>query len=337
MPIGDPLEPGVPSVMGSLPDGAPKNRLGLAQWLTSRDQPLVSRVLINRVWQRTFGYGLVRTPEDFGLQGEQPTHPELLDWLAVEFQDSGWNLKHMLKLMVQSKTFKQDSKIRDDIKDPDNRLLARGQAYRLDAEVIRDIGLWAGDILNEKMGGEGVKPYQPDGLWSALMHPASNTKKYVRDKGEKIYQRSIYVYWKRTSPHPMMTLFDAPDRESSCVMRSRSNTALQSLGLLNETQRVEMSRKLAERLIKSTDDDQRRLDFLYGLLSSRKPTANEKKACIKLVSTMRERYKSSEEDALALISSGDAPRDQKIPVTELAAWTQLTTIVLASDAAILIY
>ena len=203
--------------------------------------------------------------------------------------------------------------------------------------MIRDIGLWAGDILNEKMGGEGVKPYQPDGLWSALMHPASNTKKYVQDKGEKIYQRSIYVYWKRTSPHPMMTLFDAPDRESSCVMRSRSNTALQSLGLLNETQRVEMSRKLAERLIKSTDDDQRRLDFLYGLLSSRKPTANEKKACIKLVSTMRERYKSSEEDALALISSGDAPRDQKIPVTELAAWTQLTTIVLASDAAILIY
>ena len=337
MPIGDPLEPGVPAVMGSLPEGAPKNRLGLAQWLTSRDQPLVSRVLINRVWQRTFGYGLVRTPEDFGLQGEQPTHPGLLDWLAVEFQDSGWNLKHMLRLMVHSKTFKQDSKIRNDLQDPDNRLLARGQTYRLDAEVIRDIGLWAGDILNEKMGGEGIKPYQPQGMWSALMHPASNTKKYVRDKDEKIYQRSIYVYWKRTSPHPMMTLFDAPDRESSCVMRSRSNTALQSLGLLNETQRIEMSRKLAERLIKSTDDDQRRLDFLYGLLSSRKPTANEKNACIKLVSTMRERYKSSEEDAVALISAGDASRDQKIPVAELAAWTQLTTIVLASDAAILIY
>ena len=337
MPIGDPLEPGVPAVMGSLPEGAPKNRLGLAQWLTSRDQPLVSRVLINRVWQRTFGHGLVRTPEDFGLQGEQPTHPELLDWLAVEFQDSGWDLKHMLRLMVNSKAFKQDSKIRPDIQDPDNRLIARGQTYRLDAEVIRDIGLWAGDILNEKMGGEGIKPYQPDGLWSALMHPASNTKKYVRDKNEKIYQRSIYVYWKRTSPHPMMTLFDAPDRESSCVMRSRSNTALQSLGLLNETQRIEMSRKLAERLIKSTDDDQRRLDYLYGLLSSRKPTPNEKKACQDLVNAMRERYKSSEEDAVALVSAGDAPRDQNIAVKELAAWTQLTTIVLASDAAILIY
>ena len=337
MPIGDPLEPGVPAVMGSLPKGAPKNRLGLAQWLTSRDQPLVSRVLINRVWQRTFGHGLVRTPEDFGLQGEQPTHPELLDWLAVEFQDSGWDLKHMLRLMVNSKAFKQDSKIRPDIEDPDNRLIARGQTYRLDAEVIRDIGLWAGDILNEKMGGEGIKPYQPDGRWSALMHPASNTKKYVRDKNEKIYQRSIYVYWKRTSPHPMMTLFDAPDRESSCVMRSRSNTALQSLGLLNETQRIEMSRKLAERLIKSTDDDQRRLDYLYGLLSSRKPTPNEKKACQDLVNAMRERYKSSEEDAVALVSAGDAPRDQNIAVKELAAWTQLTTIVLASDAAILIY
>ena len=337
MPIGDPLEPDVPAVMGSFPEGAPKNRLGLAQWLTSRDQPLVSRVLINRVWQRTFGYGLVRTPEDFGLQGEQPTHPELLDWLALEFQDSGWDLKHMLKLMVHSRTFKQDSKIRKELQDPDNRLLARGQTYRLDAEVIRDIGLWAGNILNDRMGGEGVKPYQPDGLWSALMHPASNTKKYVRDKNDKIYQRSIYVYWKRTSPHPMMTLFDAPDRESSCVMRSRSNTALQSLGLLNETQRVEMSRKLAERLIKSTDSDERRLDLLYGLVSSRKASAKEKVACLNLVKNMRERYKDSEQDATELVSAGDAPRDQKIGVVELAAWTQLTTIVLASDAAILIY
>tara|TARA_B100001057_G_scaffold485036_1_gene564132 strand:- start:2008 stop:4440 length:2433 start_codon:yes stop_codon:yes gene_type:complete len=337
MPIGDPLEPDVPAVMGSFPEGAPKNRLGLAQWLTSRDQPLVSRVLINRVWQRTFGYGLVRTPEDFGLQGEQPTHPELLDWLALEFQDSGWDLKHMLKLMVHSRTFKQDSKIRKELQDPDNRLLARGQTYRLDAEVIRDIGLWAGNILNDKMGGEGVKPYQPDGLWSALMHPASNTKKYVRDKNDKIYQRSIYVYWKRTSPHPMMTLFDAPDRESSCVMRSRSNTALQSLGLLNETQRVEMSRKLAERLIKSTDSDERRLDLLYGLVSSRKASVKEKAACLNLVKNMRERYKDSEQDATELVSAGDAPRDQKIGVVELAAWTQLTTIVLASDAAILIY
>ena len=337
LPTGDPLEPGVPAVMGSLPKEAPKNRLGLAQWLVSSDQPLVSRVLINRIWQRIFGHGLVRTPEDFGLQGEQPTHPALLDWLAVEFQESGWDLQHMLRLMVNSRTFKQDSKWRKEVQDPDNRFFARGQTYRLDAEVIRDIGLWASNLLDPTMGGEGVKPYQPVGMWSALMHPASNTKKYVRDKGQRLYRRSIYVYWKRTSPHPMMTLFDAPVRESSCVMRSRSNTALQSLGLLNETQRIEMSRKLAERLIASSNDDSRRLDFLFGLLASRKPTDPERKVCEALLSKMRARYELSQEDATSLISQGDAPRDEKISPTDLAAWTQLTTIVLASDVAILMY
>ena len=337
LPTGDPLEPGVPAVMGSLPKEAPKNRLGLAQWLVSSDQPLVSRVLINRIWQRIFGRGLVRTPEDFGLQGEQPTHPALLDWLAVEFQESGWDLQHMLRLMVNSRTFKQDSKWRKEVQDPDNRFFARGQTYRLDAEVIRDIGLWASNLLDPTMGGEGVKPYQPVGMWSALMHPASNTKKYVRDKGQRLYRRSIYVYWKRTSPHPMMTLFDAPVRESSCVMRSRSNTALQSLGLLNETQRIEMSRKLAERLIASSNDDSRRLDFLFGLLASRKPTDPERKVCEALLSKMRARYELSQEDATSLISQGDAPRDEKISPTDLAAWTQLTTIVLASDVAILMY
>ena len=337
LPFGDPVEPDVPAVMGTLPEGSPKNRLGLAQWLISRDQPLVSRVLINRVWQRIFGHGLVRTPEDFGLQGEQPTHPALLDWLAVEFQESGWDLQHMLRLMVNSRTFKQDSKWRKDVQDPDNRLFARGQSYRLDAEVIRDIGLWASNLLDTTMGGEGVKPYQPAGMWLALMHPGSNTKKYVRDKGKRLYRRSIYVYWKRTSPHPMMTLFDAPVRESSCVMRSRSNTALQSLGLLNETQRIEMSRKLAERLIASSKDDSRRLDFLFGLLASRKPTGPERKVCEALLNKMRDRYESSQEDATALTSQGDAPRDAKIPLTDLAAWTQLTTIVLASDVAILMY
>ena len=337
LPTGDPLEPGVPAVMGSLPKEAPKNRLGLAQWLVSSDQPLVSRVLINRIWQRIFGHGLVRTPEDFGLQGEQPTHPALLDWLAVEFQESGWDLQHMLRLMVNSRTFKQDSKWRKEVQDPDNRFFARGQTYRLDAEVIRDIGLWASNLLDPTMGGEGVKPYQPVGMWSALMHPASNTKKYVRDKGQRLYRRSIYVYWKRTSPHPMMTLFDDPVRESSCVMRYRSNTALQSLGLLNETQRIEMSRKLAERLIASSNDDSRRLDFLFGLLASRKPTDPERKVCEALLSKMRARYELSQEDAISLISQGDAPRDEKISPTDLAAWTQLTTIVLASDVAILMY
>jgi hypothetical protein len=337
MPTGDPLEPGVPTVMGGLPEGSPRNRLGLAQWLTSRDHPLVARVLINGVWQRTFGNGLVRTPEDFGVQGEQPTHPELLDWLAVELHDSGWDLKHMLRLMVTSRTFRQSSAWRNDVNDPENRLWARGPSYRLDAEVIRDVALWASDLLDPHMGGEGVKPYQPSGMWLAMAHPASNTKKYERDKGPRLYRRSLYVYWKRTSPHPMMTLFDAPSREASCVMRSRTNTALQSLGLLNETQRLEMSRMLAERLLGEGSDDVERLNRLFGLLACREPEAGEQAACTKLLQTMRARYAGAEQDALALLATGDAPRNNKLDPAEHAAWTQLAATLLASDLAILLY
>ena len=202
LPFGDALTPGVPGILNNFPETAPRNRLGLAQWMTARDQPLVSRVLVNRVWQRVFGHGLVRTPEDFGVQGEQPTHPELLDWLAVELQDSEWNLKHVLRLMVHSRTFKQDSRWRGELNDPENRLFARGQNYRMDAEMLRDIALWASGLLVKTQGGEGAKPYQPKGMWAALMHPGSNTKNYVPDKGERLYRRSIYTYWKRTSPHP---------------------------------------------------------------------------------------------------------------------------------------
>ena len=334
---GDPLAPGIISVMSGFPEGAPRNRLGLAQWLTSREHPLVARVLINRVWQRTFGHGLVRTPEDFGLQGQQPTHPQLLDWLAVELQDSGWDLKHMLRLMVTSKTFRQQSAWRDDVDDPENRLLARGPRHRLDAEVLRDLALWASGLLDPHMGGEGVKPYQPGGLWSALMHPGSNTKNYVQDKGPQQYRRSLYVYWKRTSPHPMMTLFDAPSRESSCVKRSRTNTSLQSLGLLNELQRIEMSRTLAERLLHDGKTDAERLDLLFTWLACRKPTDGERGACATLLDVMRKRYANAENDALALLATGDAPRDEKLHAAEHAAWTQLGVTVLASDVAILLY
>ena len=267
-PQGDSLEPDVLSIMGRFPEDVPRNRLGLAAWLTADDHPVMSRVIVNRIWARVFGDPLVRTPEDFGVQGEQPTHPELLDWLAVDFRENDWDLKAMLRLMVHSRTFKQSSAWRESVEDPENRLFARGPSYRLDAEVLRDIGLWASGLLSPHMGGEGVKPYQPDGMWKALAHPGSNTKQYVRDKGELLYRRSLYVYWKRTSPHPMMTLFDAPDRESSCVQRQRTNTALQSLGLLNETQRIEMSRVLAERLLEQTSEDAERVDLLFRLLLS---------------------------------------------------------------------
>ncbi|MEM7478188.1 MAG: PSD1 and planctomycete cytochrome C domain-containing protein, partial [Planctomycetota bacterium] len=295
-PAGDPLQPGVPQVMGALPQDAPRNRLGLAQWLVSPDHPLTSRVIVNRIWQRVFGVGLVRTPEDFGLQGQQPTHPELLDWLALELQSSGWDLEYMLKLMMTSRAFKQSSAWRGDVDDPENKLFARGPSYRMDAEVIRDTALWASQLLDPHMGGEGVKPYQPVGMWKALAHPASNTKQYVQDKGDLLYRRSLYIYWKRTSPHPMMMLFDAPDRESSCVRRSRTNTSLQSLGLFNETQRIEMGRKLAERLLTEKTKDDQRIHAMFELLACRKAKVAELEACQKLLTSMRGRYKQSKED-----------------------------------------
>jgi hypothetical protein len=336
-PEGDPLEPNALRVMGEFPENAPRNRLGLAQWLTSPDHPLVRRVLLNSIWQRTFGDGLVRTPEDFGLQGEQPTHPELLDWLAIDLSRSGWDLKDMLRLMVTSRTFRQSSAWRTDVDDPENRLFARGPRYRLDAEVLRDIGLWAGGLLDPVQGGEGIKPYQPAGLWKALAHPSSNTKQYVPDRGSIQYRRSIYLYWKRTSPHPMMTLFDAPDRESSCVKRSTTNTPLQSLGLLNEIQRITMGRSLAERLLREADTDTERLNLLFRLLASRSPDKRERAACATLLETLRDRYAGAQDDAVALLSLGDVQPNPKLNTTEYAAWTQVAVTVLASDPSILLY
>ncbi|MCH2113292.1 MAG: PSD1 and planctomycete cytochrome C domain-containing protein [Pirellulales bacterium] len=336
-PIGDPLQPGILTVMGAFPEGAPRNRLGLARWLTAREHPLTARVLVNRIWQRTFGHGLVRTPEDFGLQGEHPTHPELLDWLAVELHDSGWDLKHILRQMVTSRTFRQGSAMRANLDDPENRIWARGPRHRLDAEVLRDMALWASGLLDPHMGGEGIKPYQPGGMWSALAHPGSNTKLYVPDKGKLLYRRSLYVYWKRTSPHPMLTLFDAPSRESSCVQRSRTSTALQSLGLLNETQRIEMARALAERLLRERDDTQGRLDHLFGLIACRNPDDQEQNACKALLNTLHTRYADNQDNALALLSTGEALRNHELNPAEHAAWTQLVVTVLASDAAILLY
>ena len=240
-------------------------------------------------------------------------------------------------MMVHSQTFKQSSSWRQNVSDPENRLFARGPSYRLDAEVLRDIGLWASGLLSPHMGGEGVKPYQPDGMWKALAHPGSNTKQYVRDKGELLYRRSLYVYWKRTSPHPMMTLFDAPDRESSCVQRQRTNTALQSLGLLNETQRVEMGRVLAERILIQAESDESRINLLFRLLASRDASEQEKQAVLGLVDVMKKRFANSGDDAKALLATGEAEQNGNLDAATHAAWTQATIAVLASDPAILLY
>ena len=336
-PQGKSLQANVLNVMGQMPTDAPRNRLGLAQWLTAADHPVVTRVLVNRIWARVFGDPLVRTPEDFGLQGQQPTHPELLDWLAVDFRQTDWNLKEMLRLMVHSRTFMQESNWRKSIEDPENRLFARGPSYRLDAEVLRDIGLWASGLLSPHMGGAGVKPYQPDGMWKALAHPGSNTKQYVRDKGELLYRRSLYVYWKRTSPHPMMTLFDAPDRESSCVQRQRTNTGLQSLGLLNETQRVEMGRVLAERLLLEAESDPARVNLLFKLLASREASTVEQRAIAQLLDNLRTHYGGNKDDTRALLAIGDAEQNNELDPTDHAVWTLIAVTILASDPAILIY
>ena len=335
--IGDPLNPSVFSVLGEMPTEAPANRLGLADWLVSNDQPLTTRVLVNRFWIMVFGEGLVRTPEEFGLQGEHPTHPELLDWLAVDFRENGWDLKRLLQQMLTSRTFKQSSKVRTELNDPKNKLWGRGPSYRLDAEVLRDLSLWSSGLLNPKIGGEGVKPYQPTGMWSALSHPASNTKKYVADRDDRIYRKSLYLYWKRTSPHPMMTLFDAPSRESSCVQRSRTSTSLQSLAFFNETQRVESSRKLAERLVRMNTNDQESMNYLFRLLVSRDPQKAEVEALNGLLQQARTRFRSSTEDAKSLLSVGMSKTDESLDPVEVAAWAQVATTALASDPAILLY
>ena len=337
LPEGEPLTPATPAILRGWSEKHPQNRLGLASWVTDRENPLVSRVLINRIWQRVFGAGLVRTPEDFGVQGQQPTHPQLLDWLAVEFVESGWDLKTMLRAMVTSRTFRQSSQWRKEIDDPENRLLTRAASYRLDAEVLRDLGLWVSQRLDPVMGGEGIKPYQPAGMWAALAHPASNTKQYRQDSGDRLNRRSIYVYWKRTSPHPMMTLFDAPDRESSCVRRSRTNTPLQSLGMLNETQRLEISRDFAKRLLAEPGSDDKRIERMFTAVTCRHPKENEYQACLALLQKMRNRYKQSPTDAAQLLSLGHSDSaDPNLP-EELAAWTVLTSTFLASDLAIMLY
>jgi hypothetical protein len=239
--------------------------------------------------------------------------------------------------MVMSRTFQQSSARRAQLNDPENRLWARGPSFRLDAESLRDVALWSSGLLESAMGGEGVKPYQPAGLWKALMHPGSNTKNYVADKDARQYRRSLYVYWKRTSPHPMMTLFDAPSRESSCVRRSRTSTPTQSLALLNERQRVEMGRQFGQRLLQNAKDDTARLNLLFELVASRAPNAAERKACMDLFKTLKARYAANKKDAQAFLSVGDSPRDEKLNAAEHAAWAQVAITALASDITMWIY
>jgi mono/diheme cytochrome c family protein len=323
-----------PSFLPALPGGA-KNRLALARWMLSPENPLTARVAVNRYWQQLFGAGLVRTAEDFGVQGEAPSHPDLLDWLAVEFREAGWDTKAMMKLLVTSAAYRHSSRATRDrlAKDPGNRLLSRGPRFRLDAEMLRDQALFTSGLLAEKLGGPSVKPPQPPGLWKAVAFVGSNTMNFVADRGhDKVHRRSLYTFWKRTSPPPQMTSFDAPSREACTVRRERTNTPLQALVLLNETQYVEAARALAGRALREGGKTpEQQISYLFRLATSRPPDAKELAELTGALKDLRAEYAAKPTEAARLIAIGETKPDERIPPAELAAWTMLASTVLNLD------
>ena len=315
-------------------EGYEKDRLGLAKWSTQPDHPLTSRVYVNRLWQRVFGQGLVDTPENFGFQGALPSHPQLLDWLSRDFVDNGWDIKRALKQMVLSSTYRQASSASKELmeRDPKNVLLARGPAYRLSAEQIRDMSLAASGLLNPKMGGPPVSPYQPgDDLWreSNTMSPA-----YKQDVGKALYRRSVYSVIKRTAPLPNMLAFDATAREVCAVNRSRTNTPLQALVLLNDVQFVEAARALAEEAMKAEETGPKQIQYAFTALAGRSPDATEMEVLSDLLSQQTEHYAGKLDEAEALIGHGDSEPDASLDPTQLAALTTICQAMLSLDATI---
>lgn len=331
---GDKVAPGTPAVLPPMAKDAPANRLGLAQWLTEPNHPLVARVTVNRFWQQYFGAGLVKTSEDFGSQGQPPTHPELLDWLSREFVDSGWDVKKLQKLIVMSATYQQSSRVTPELlkRDLTNDLLARGPRFRLDAEAIRDSAIFTAGLLTEKPGGRGVRPYQPDGIWEAISFQGSNTQNYKRDEGDALYRRSIYMFWKRTAPPAALQTLDAPSRESCVVRRARTNTPLQALLLMNDQQYIEAARKLGERAIKEGGEaPEQRLAHAFRLATGRAPAADESAVLTRIFTKHLEAYTADKPAAEKLLGSGVAPRDQGIAPEQLAAYTMACNLILNLD------
>ena len=337
---GEKVSADVPAMLPPLGAQAPRNRLGLAQWLVNGKHPLTARVMINRIWQEHFGHGLVRTPEDFGTQGALPTHPQLLDWLAQEWIRSGWDMKHIHRLIVTSATYRQDSGLRQETlkHDPDNRWLSRGPRYRMDAEMIRDSALWIGGLLVETEGGRGVKPYQPAGLWKAVAYPSSSTANFVRDDGDALYRRSLYTFFKRTSPPPGMTLLDAPNREACMVKRERTNTPLQALHLMNDVQYVEAARGFAEWITtQGTGPLEHQVEKAMIRAVARKPDPTETQWLVTQWQDHHKHFQAHPEEATALVTTGEAPRLSAITAPELAAWTMIANLLLNLDEALTLH
>lgn len=329
---GEKVERMVPAALHRLPEGATPDRLGLARWLVDRQNPLTARVAVNRLWQMAFGIGLVKTAEDFGSQGDWPSHPELLDWLAVDFMDNGWDMKRLWKTILSSETYQQSSAANSELrdKDPENRLLARGPRFRLPAEMVRDQALRVSGLMVNKQGGASVKPYQPAGLWSE-----NGGADYKPDTGESLYRRSIYTFWRRTSPPPFMATFDSALRESCTVREGRTNTPLQALHLMNDVQFLEAARALAQRTIREGgSDSDSRLEHAFQLVLARSPRPQEARSLRSMLAYALDRYRTQPKDAAALLSQGDSPRDKSIDAVEHAAWTTVASMILNLDAAV---
>jgi hypothetical protein len=330
----DKVTRGTPAVFPPLPASGTPTRLDLAKWLVSPEHPLTSRVAVNRFWQQFFGTGLVKTANDFGSQGEPPSHPELLDWLAVTFRESGWDVKQFVRMLVTSHTYRQSSKfeIRESNQaDPENRLLARGPRFRLDAEVVRDQALFISGLLSPRIGGKGVKPYQPENIWEPVAFGGSNTKNYIQDHGESLYRRSLYTFWKRTAPPPNMTAFDAPNRESYCLTRERSNTPLQALTLMNDVQFFEASRAFAQRVLLAHTRTGERLSTLFRSATGRLPDERETTILRAALEKHLTAYRAQPDQARAAITFGESKPDPALDPAELAAWTLLANLVFNLD------
>jgi Protein of unknown function (DUF1553)/Protein of unknown function (DUF1549)/Planctomycete cytochrome C/Concanavalin A-like lectin/glucanases superfamily len=332
------VTPGVPSFLPPLPAGAAPNRLTLARWIVDPGNPLTARVAVNRYWQEYFGIGLVKTSEDFGSQGEPPSNPELLDWLATEFIRTGWDVKRMQRLIVTSATYRQSSKAPRELveRDPENRLLARGPRFRLPAEEIRDSALAVSGLLSDKIGGPSVYPYQPKGIWEEMAFGEGfSAQSYTESTGADLYRRSMYTVWKRTVPPPALTTFDAPDREKCTARRTPTNTPLQALVLLNDPTYVEAARALAQRMMKEGDSSPvDRVDFAFRLATARLPSPAEREVLVGSYNEQLQDFRTHRDDAAKLVAVGASKYDSRLDPSELAAWTTVASMILNLDETI---